>query len=150
MNFILYLMLFVTPAANLTPLEKQQGYKSEGIHIWTLQTVTQTQFSSHDACMLAASEIVQSVGPVMNMTVKGWCICESTGKTDNPNGTPAAPCPASDQKSGDAVVSEFLNRDENKNKKVTNAPVGFTPIPTYNPKQQQRSLLEGYKAIQTK
>jgi hypothetical protein len=48
-------MLFVTPAATLTPAEKKQGYTDETKHIWTLQTVTQTEFTNQDACVAAGT-----------------------------------------------------------------------------------------------
>lgn len=141
MKFILYLMFFVTQAANLNSAEKKQGFKIESKHLWTLQNITQTEFTSHAACMLAGTEMVQNVGIVANLTVKGWCICAKTGKTDNSTGNPDPACSAQTQ-TGQPAVQEFL---KDKNIKPENSPVGFTALPSFDP-----TKLPGYSAPQKK
>jgi hypothetical protein len=129
MKFILYLMLFVTQTANLSTAEKKQGYKDVSKHMWTLQSVAQTEYPSHEACMLAGKQLVQNIGPVMNLTVMGWCICAKTGAQDNPNNQPDKSC-ATGADTNNKTVQDFIS----KNKIAPgNLPVGFTPLPAFDP-----------------
>jgi|HubBroStandDraft_2_1064218.scaffolds.fasta_scaffold206580_2 hypothetical protein len=129
MKFILYLMLFITPAANLSTAEKKQGYKDISKHLWTLQAVTQTEYPTHEACMLAGKQIVQNVGPVMSLTVMGWCICAKTGAQDDGSNQPDKSC-ATGADTSNLTVQDFLSKNKIQQK---NLPVGFTPLPAFDP-----------------
>jgi hypothetical protein len=155
-KYILYLMLFVTPAATLTSAEKKAngglGLKDENKHVWTLQTVTQTEFPSHDACMLAGYELVQSVGIVMNLTARGWCICAYTGKADDDNGTPSN-CPPPTNISNAKEDAEKNKAKENlmttlslKTKDlIAHPPAGLTPLPNFDPNALPPDVLKALR-----
>ncbi len=61
MKWILFVMLFVTPAKNLTPTEKSDHDPTrkvfESHRIWTLQNTSTTEFSSPEACAMMADTI---------------------------------------------------------------------------------------------
>ena len=90
MKWILFLMLFVTPAKNLTPGEKTDHDPTrkqfESHRIWTLQSASTIEFSSPEACAKMADTIRQSVvdAQVATLTLRTWCICDSPTLTCPP------------------------------------------------------------------
>lgn len=79
MKWILYIMLFVTPAANLTSAEKKDRSVFESHRLWTFQNASTMEFSSFDACYSAQDAIVKSVTDVnvATMTLRTWCFCDA-------------------------------------------------------------------------
>jgi hypothetical protein len=77
MKWILYLMLFVTPADNLSDAEKKSRDVFESNRIWTLQSTSTMVFSTFDACYFAQKELVDAVIKVDTLTIRTWCDCDS-------------------------------------------------------------------------
>jgi hypothetical protein len=83
MKWILFVMLFVTPAKNLTSAEKSDHDSTrklfESHRIWTLQSSSTVELSSQDACVRMADTIRQSIvdAQVATMTLRTWCVCDS-------------------------------------------------------------------------
>jgi hypothetical protein len=73
------------------------------------------------AYMAAGAAMVDNIGIVANMTVRGWCICESTGTT-------ALQCPETTDKTAKAAMRRLGLLKDNKT-----GPVSFDPLPPYNP-----------------
>jgi hypothetical protein len=122
MKFILFLMLFVTPATNPSKDELKQGYKDESKHIWTLQSTSTMEFASRDACRAVGASMVDNVAKVATVTVRGWCICEST----DPNKT----CP----ESTDTSAKNALLRYGFSPEKGRGSSVGIETLEPYSPK----------------
>jgi hypothetical protein len=93
MKWILYIMLFVTPPANLTKKDevsclKMQSVKQikeieacrpkfESARLWSLQSTSTLEFSSFSACLIANDELESSVNVAATMAIRTWCICDS-------------------------------------------------------------------------
>jgi hypothetical protein len=110
MKWVLFVMLFTTPAYDQKPGAK----KDETKHLWTLQSSSTMEFDTHTGCMTAGARINTSIKPVGNLTFRGLCLCEST----DPNNT----CP----ENHDPKLIEML-RPQEKQKGVS---TGFDVIPT--------------------
>jgi hypothetical protein len=95
MKWILYLMLFSTPAANVTDakekaclelktttkIEKilQCREKFESKRIWSLQTTSQMEFAQFETCLLTQDQLFASSNVASTMTMRSWCFCEDVG-----------------------------------------------------------------------
>ena len=102
MKWILYIMLFSTPAANITNkadlqcLDKKNKDISvitdcrrnfESRHVWSLQTTSQMEFSDVQGCVITRNTMKIDTNVASTMTIRTWCIC------DDPNGK----CPTDQQ-----------------------------------------------------
>jgi hypothetical protein len=78
MKWILFVMLFVTPAQNLTKQEVNSHPLFESHRIWTLQSTSTMEFSSGDACVAMEQELRSSIigVHVATMTMRTWCACD--------------------------------------------------------------------------
>jgi len=87
MKWILFVMLFTTETYEQTS-QLPIGVKEKN-HLWTLQSTTTMEFSTHDGCFAAGLRIYSQILPVGNMTFKGVCLCESTDPKNKCPSTPA-------------------------------------------------------------
>lgn len=91
MKWILFIMLFVTPAKNVTKEEiDDTNYPTlfEKHRLWTLQSTSTMEFSSLDGCFNMEAELLESVSSVhvANLTSRVWCACDSAdNKCPNAN-----------------------------------------------------------------
>jgi hypothetical protein len=92
MKWILYIMLFSTPAANVTNKADQACFKHdktteikqilacrptfESKRVWSLQTTSQIEFSLFDSCLRTQDELMASSNVASTMTLRTWCFCE--------------------------------------------------------------------------
>jgi hypothetical protein len=93
MKWILYLMLFTTPAANVTNKAEQTCLshdnvsqlasifdcrpKYEGKHIWALQSTSQLEFSNLQSCVKTQDHLIANSNVASTMTLRTWCFCDS-------------------------------------------------------------------------
>jgi hypothetical protein len=84
-------------------------------------------------------DLVQNFGIVANMTARGWCTCENSGRLDNPNGKPDPRCSVPTEY-GQPAVQGFL-----KENKIEKSPVGLTAPPRFNPGQLPATLKNSLK-----
>jgi len=96
MKWILYVMLFSTPAANVTNkadkaclmFDKvteikqilQCRPKFESRRIWSLQTTSQMEFAQFETCLRTQDELMASSNVASTMTQRTWCFCEDVDK----------------------------------------------------------------------
>jgi hypothetical protein len=92
MKWILYIMLFSTPAANVTNGADKTCFKYdktteikqilacrpkfETKRVWSLQTTSQTEFALFDSCLGTQDELMASSNVASTMTIRTWCFCE--------------------------------------------------------------------------
>jgi hypothetical protein len=92
MKWILYIMLFSTPAANVTNKADQACFmhdkvteikqilecrpKFESKRVWSLQTTSQMNFTLFDSCLRTQDELMASSNVASTMTLRTWCFCE--------------------------------------------------------------------------
>jgi hypothetical protein len=79
MNVILLILYFTTPAA--------PGAKVESKKVWTLQSTSQMEFHSSEACHRIGKQLIAYVQPVATMTVRAYCLCEAGTGTVCPTDT---------------------------------------------------------------
>jgi hypothetical protein len=93
MKWILYIMLFTTPAANVTSnadkaclahsdvSRLESIFKCrpdyEGKHIWSLQSTSQLEFSSLQSCVKTQNKLIANSNVASTMTLRTWCFCDS-------------------------------------------------------------------------
>jgi hypothetical protein len=93
MKWILYLMLFNTPAVNVTnkpeitclAQDKVSQILSifdcrpafEGKRIWSLQTTSQLEFSTLESCVRHQDQLIANSNVASTMTLRSWCFCDS-------------------------------------------------------------------------
>jgi hypothetical protein len=93
MKWILYVMLFNTPAVNITSkaeiacLAREKvseiGLISlcrpdfEGKHVWSLQTASQLEFSTLESCVKHQDQLIANSNVASTMTLRSWCFCDS-------------------------------------------------------------------------
>jgi hypothetical protein len=93
MKWILYMMLFTTPAANVTNKDDATCLKMstvdkinqisvcrplfEAKRVWSLQTTSQVEFALYDSCVRAQDLLVANSNVASTMTLRTWCICEA-------------------------------------------------------------------------
>ena len=93
MKWILYIMLFTTPAANVTNKDDKACLalsdvskieeiskcrpNFEGRHVWSLQSTSQLSFARFETCLRAQDELVASSNVAATMTMRTWCFCEA-------------------------------------------------------------------------
>jgi hypothetical protein len=93
MKWILYLMLFTTPAANVTEKAEQTclSHKTvreltsifacrpefEGKRIWSLQSTSQLDFSNLESCVKTQDQLIANSNVASTMTLRTWCFCDS-------------------------------------------------------------------------
>ena len=83
MKWILFVILFVTPAKNLTTAEMRDPdpyrKKFESGRVWTQQSASTMEFSTPEACAAMENMICQSIvqPKVANLTLRMWCACDS-------------------------------------------------------------------------
>src|SRR5579863_8642842 len=96
MKFILYLMLFSTPAATITDkadkicLQRQTMKeineivtcrpKFEAHHVWSLQTASQMEFSQFQSCFGTLDQLMVDSNVASTMTLRAWCLCDDPDK----------------------------------------------------------------------
>jgi hypothetical protein len=101
MKWILFIMLFITPAANVTKkqdkvclmksdvshiediLECRPKFESE--RIWSLQTTSQMELESFQSCVRKQDTLLANANVASTMTMRSWCFCESSGASSCPN-----------------------------------------------------------------
>ncbi|MEA2886079.1 MAG: hypothetical protein QOD11_439 [Bradyrhizobium sp.] len=92
MKWILYLMLFSTPAANVTEKVDKMCLKHDKVteikqilqcrpkfesrRVWSLQTTSQMEFAQFDSCLRTQDELMASSNVASTMTLRTWCFCE--------------------------------------------------------------------------
>jgi hypothetical protein len=92
MKWILYIMLFSTPAANVTNkadkicLQRKEvkeiseiidcRQKFEGRHVWSLQTTSQMEFSAFEGCFGTLDQLMADSNVASTMTSRSYCICD--------------------------------------------------------------------------
>lgn len=95
MKWILYLMLFSSPAQNVTDSDDQKCLALndisrierieecrphyEGSRVWSLQGTSQTEFVLFESCLRMYDQLLASSNVASTMAVRSWCICESEG-----------------------------------------------------------------------
>lgn len=95
MKWILYIMLFSSPAANVsgddkTCLEKHEMKEIRNIllcrpnyekkKLWSLQSNSQTGFSQFESCVRMQDKLIVSSNVASTMAMRSWCICETEGE----------------------------------------------------------------------
>jgi hypothetical protein len=96
MKWILYMMLFITPASNVTNKAEQACLRHdkitemydifacrpnyEGKHIWTLQSTSQLDFSNIESCVKAQDRLIVDSNVASTMTLRSWCVCDSNNQ----------------------------------------------------------------------
>ena len=94
MKWILFLMLFTTPAANVTNKADQKCLTHssvddlgtilqcrpdyEGRHIWSLQSASQLEFSNLESCVKTQDQLIANSNVASTMTLRSWCFCDSS------------------------------------------------------------------------
>lgn len=94
MKWILYVMLFTAPAANITNKKDVDCLKIhevtqidqigdcrkrfEAKQVWSLQAASQTEFQLFDSCVRMQDLLTASSNVASTMTLRAWCFCEST------------------------------------------------------------------------
>jgi len=92
-KWILYIMLFSTPAANVTNhdditcLKKQDPKdikeilncrpKFETKHVWSLQGTSQIEFALFESCVRMQDLLFANTNVASTMTLRAWCFCEA-------------------------------------------------------------------------
>jgi hypothetical protein len=94
-KWVLYMMLFSTPAANVTGTDQTcLGYKDvtdvkqiidcrpkfERNRIWSLQTASQMEFNRLESCFGALDKLMVNSNVAATMTLRAWCICDGSEK----------------------------------------------------------------------
>ncbi|UQR61649.1 hypothetical protein LRP30_33235 [Bradyrhizobium sp. C-145] len=93
MKWILYMMLFTTPAANVTNKAEKECLSHsdvkqlativkcrpeyEGKHIWSLQSASQLEFSNFQGCVATQNKLIANSNVASTMTLRTWCFCDS-------------------------------------------------------------------------
>jgi hypothetical protein len=93
MKWILYLMIFVTPAANVTSRTEKVCLshdsisqldsifecrpKYEGKHLWALQSTSQLEFSNLQSCVKTQDQLIANSNVASTLTMRSWCFCDS-------------------------------------------------------------------------
>ncbi|MBS0270997.1 MAG: hypothetical protein JSS54_18745, partial [Proteobacteria bacterium] len=93
MKWTLYLMLFTAPAANVTDPAEQQclSYQTvrniddifkcrpdfESKRIWSLQSTSQFDVSTLEACVERQDQLIASSNIASTMTLRSWCFCDA-------------------------------------------------------------------------
>jgi hypothetical protein len=93
MKWILYLMLFTTPAVNIKTKAEiaclaqdsvsqiasifECRPKFEGKHIWSLQSTSQLEFSTLESCVRTQYQLIANSNVASTMTLRSWCFCDS-------------------------------------------------------------------------
>ncbi len=143
MKWILYLMLFSAPAANVTNkadkacllhdkiteikqiLECRPQYESK--RVWSLQTTSQLEFTLFDSCLRTQDELIASSNVASTMTLRTWCFCEDannkcpTGAQLKQTVTTLRNCESKGEANCRAVASETIqgfieNKQQGENK----------------------------------
>jgi hypothetical protein len=110
-KWILFLMFFSTPAANVTGDDatcvKRQDVgeiqqivdcrpKFEAKHVWSLQTTSQMEFSDFVGCFGRVDQFIVDTNVASTMTMRAWCMCD-----DHPGNK----CP----QDSDPKISQFID-----------------------------------------
>jgi hypothetical protein len=93
MKWILYMMLFTTPAANVTNKAEiaclaqdkvnqiasifECRPKFEGKRVWSLQSTSQLDFSTLESCVKHQDQLIANSNVASTMTLRTWCFCDS-------------------------------------------------------------------------
>jgi hypothetical protein len=93
MKWILYMMLFSTPAVTVTNKDdkaclKRQDVtdivkildcrqKFEGRNVWSLQGSSQMEFALFESCVRTQDTLIANSNVASTMTLRTWCFCES-------------------------------------------------------------------------
>jgi hypothetical protein len=93
MKWILYIMLFSTPAANVTNKADMSCLKMKDVRqiksigecrpkfeskrVWSLQGTSQVEFGLYESCIRLQDELVASSNVASTMTLRTWCFCEA-------------------------------------------------------------------------
>lgn len=92
MKWILYMMLFTTPAANVTDKTEKECLSQsdvshlasifkcrpayEGKRIWSLQSTSQLEFSNLQSCVKTQNQLIANSNVASTMTLRTWCFCD--------------------------------------------------------------------------
>ncbi len=93
MKWILYLMLFSTPAANVTGKHDKTCLLHKDLkeirdilkcrplfekgRIWSLQTTSKFNYSSFESCVRTQDQLMADTNVASTMTLRTWCFCEA-------------------------------------------------------------------------
>ncbi|MGY3617741.1 hypothetical protein [Bradyrhizobium sp. USDA 10063] len=93
MKWILYVMLFSTPAANVTHKDDKECLKNKEVwqieqilkcrpafeakRIWSLQATSQFEYKEFESCVRTQDQLMADTNVASTMTVRTWCFCEA-------------------------------------------------------------------------
>ncbi|MGO9360096.1 MAG: hypothetical protein ACLP1D_20915 [Xanthobacteraceae bacterium] len=93
MKWILYIMLFSTPAATVTNKDDIDCLKMKSVadiakigqcrskfeqkHVWSLQTSSHLEFSLFESCVRTQDKLIAESNVASTMTLRTWCLCEA-------------------------------------------------------------------------
>jgi hypothetical protein len=81
MNYVLFVMFFVSPPAN------------PGKQVWAFNQSAQVEFNSMDACKKFGNHLLQRLNTTTTTTMRGWCANQNTGESTYAlHGPPPPPC----------------------------------------------------------
>ncbi|MBB4395093.1 hypothetical protein [Bradyrhizobium sp. ERR14] len=152
MKWILYVMLFTTPAANVTNKADRDclAYEDvgqilkiidcrprfEGRHVWSLQSSSQLEFSSLETCVKTQDVLIANSNVASTMTLRTWCFCDSDNKQ--------CPTRAENKKLADAIRLCEVNPDGDSCKKAPKTRFDLVPPNAAAPEGQNSSSIRLY------
>lgn len=93
MKWILYVMLFSTPAANVTHKEDKECLKNQEVwqieqimkcrpkfetkRIWSLHATSQFEYKEFESCVRTQDQLMANTNVASTMTMRTWCFCEA-------------------------------------------------------------------------
>jgi hypothetical protein len=83
MAYILFMMFFVSPPA------------PQGKQVWSLQSTTQLDFPTFDACKAFGTHLQQRLATTGTTTMRGWCVEKATGASSYALPPPGSQAPPS-------------------------------------------------------
>ena len=78
-GFVLFMMIFTSPPA------------SKAHPVWTLHSTSHFEFASMDACKKFGIHLQDQLDTTDTMTMRGWCVNQSTGSSTFNVPNPHAP-----------------------------------------------------------
>jgi len=101
MKWILYVMLFSTPAATVTNNAEKSCLKHQDVkeieqilvcrpkfeakRIWSLQATSQFEYKEFESCVRTQDQLMADTNVASTMTMRTWCFCEAANQDCPPD-----------------------------------------------------------------
>lgn len=88
MNFILFIMFFITPPNNIKPEMKNTDTDQR---VWTLQSTSSLDFNTMPQCENAKTNIAKRIEQTNTIKIRAWCIGKGVSQGIAPSEKSAVP-----------------------------------------------------------